>query len=330
MNRSIAVLVCIVLLLLSLPVVPARGAGGRSWTVIAGGVTKDMAVFLNAFFPRSIDVAVGDTVTWQFEGFHNVAFLGGTPMPSLVHPEGTSLVFNPQVVFPAGGRAYAGTGYVNSGLPLDPAKPFSYVLTFTKPGTYRYVCVVHGPGMGGTVVVKDKVTASPAAVAQQARRQQAAAIAGGQSLWKKHRVSRRGGEVVVPLIGDLRTGASIFRFTREPLRIPVGTTVTWTMQDPFEIHTVTFTGGKKPSSFEVVQPQAQGPPKVLVNPLAAMPTAHRNYDGTGYVNSGILYPPMAPANLPKSYSLTFLKAGRYEYWCITHAPYGMKGVVIVQ
>ena len=330
MNRSMAMLVCIALLLLSLPVVPARGAGGRSWTVIAGGGTKDMAVVSNAFHPRTVDVAVGDTVTWQFQGFHNVAFLGGTPLPPLEIHEGNTVLLNPQVLFPAGGRTYTGMGYANSGVPLDPAKPFSYALTFTKPGTYRYVCVVHGPGMGGTIVVKNKVSASPATVARQARQQQAATIRAGESLWKRHTTSRRGGDFVVPLVGDLRSGTSVMRFTREPLRVPVGATVTWVMQDPFEIHTVTFTGGKKPPSFELVQPQAQGPPKVLVNPLAAAPTGQRNYDGTGYVNSGILYPPMAPANLLKNYSLTFLRAGRYEYWCLTHASLGMKGVIIVQ
>lgn len=55
-----------------------------------------------------------------------------------------------------------------------------------------------------------------------------------------------------------------------------------------------------------------------------------NNDGTGYVNSGVLYPPMAPANLPKSYSLTFAKAGTYEYWCLVHVPNGMKGTSIVE
>lgn len=68
----------------------------------------------------------------------------------------------------------------------------------------------------------------------------------------------------------------------------------------------------------------------MLNPVAAAPTGHRTDDGSGYVNSGILYPPMAPANLPKSYSLTFLKAGRFAYWCLTHAQLGMKGVVIVE
>lgn len=329
MKRLLGFAACIVLAMMSITALPARGAG-RTWTVIAGGGTRDGTVFLNAYFPRTLEVGTGDTVRWQFEGFHNVAFLGGTAMPPLVVPEGDGLLLNPQVVFPVGGSSYAGMGYVNSGTPPEPGKPHAYTLTFTKPGTYRYVCVIHGPGMGGTVVVKEKGTGSPASVAQQARKQQAAAVDAGQTMWKKFRVSRRGGEVIVPMIGDLRTGASVFRFTPAPLRVPVGTTVTWTMQDPFEIHTVTFTGGKQVPAFEVVRPQPQGPPKIFVNPLAAKPTGHRNYDGTGFVNSGILYPPMAPAALPKSYSLTFLTPGRYEYWCITHAPYGMKGVIVVQ
>ncbi|HXF82560.1 MAG TPA: plastocyanin/azurin family copper-binding protein [bacterium] len=329
MKRIGPIALCVTLVMLSIAALPARGAG-RTWTVIVGGGTKDGTVFLNAFFPRTLEVATGDTVRWQFEGFHNVAFLGGTPMPPLVQPAGNDMVINPNVVFPVGGGAYAGEGYINSGIALDPTKPHAYSVTFTKPGTYRYVCVVHGPAMGGTVVVKDAVTGSPAALLREARRQQAAAVAGGQSMWKRFRVIRQGRDVAIPLIGDARVGASIFRFTPAPLRVTVGTTVTWQMADPFEIHTVTFTSGKRPPTFELIRPQQQGPPKVLLNPVAARPSGHRNYDGTGFVNSGILYPPQAPAGLPKNYSLTFLKAGRYEYWCITHAPYGMKGVIIVE
>ena len=52
----------------------------------------------------------------------------------------------------------AGTGYANSGVllpPMSPQGPHTYSLTFTKPGTYTYWCVVHVPvGMRGTVVVQ--------------------------------------------------------------------------------------------------------------------------------------------------------------------------------
>lgn len=318
-----------VILLISTSAVPAAGAK-RIWKVIAGGGTRDLAVVSNAFHPRTVEIAVGDTITWQFQGFHNVAFLGGGPIPPTEVQEGGKTYFNPQVLFPAGGPTYEGTGYRNSGVPADPSKPFSYSLTFTKPGTYRYVCVIHGPAMGGTVLVKSRAGGSPAAVTRRGRQEQAATISAGESLWKKLSVERSGGAYVVPMPGDARTGFSLLRFTRDPLVVPLGATVTWVMRDPFEIHTVTFTSGQKPPEFVLVQPQAQGPPKFQVNPKAAAPTPHKAYDGTGYVNSGILFPAGTPSNLPKSYTLTFLRAGWYEYWCLVHVAEGMKGVIIVK
>ncbi len=69
----------------------------------------------------------------------------------------TQMIFNPKVAFPSGGATYDGSGFVNSGLlflrvPPGSQKPPTYSLTFTKPGTYEYDCLLH-PGMDGTVTV---------------------------------------------------------------------------------------------------------------------------------------------------------------------------------
>ena len=319
----------LVALLLATPAPNARAAA-QTWTVIAGGATKDFAIYSNAYHPRAVDIAVGDTVKWVFEGFHNATFLGGQPYPPLEVKEGDKTYFNPQVFFPVGGNTYDGTSFVTSGVPPDPAKPFSYSLTFTKPGRYAYVCTIHGPGMGGTISVGERASSTPAAVLRRARAEQAATIKAGQTAMAAWKVERKGAAATVPLIGEIKTGYSIFRFTRTPLVVSRGTTVTWTMRDLFEIHTVTFTSGQKPPDFVIPEPQSQGPPKLLMNPKAAAPTMTKTYDGTGYLNSGILFPPGLPGNPPTSYSLTFTKSGRYEYWCIVHVPEGMKGTIVVR
>ena len=74
----------------------------------------------NTFSPSSIEVDVGDTVTFRWDGgFHNVDFDDGT----------------------------------RSGDPTDQAA-LEWSRTFTDPGTYPYVCVVHASvGMKGTVTV---------------------------------------------------------------------------------------------------------------------------------------------------------------------------------
>ena len=328
MKRHVALLMGLALLLLSTAALPAAGAK-QTWTAIAGGGAQDISIVLNAFFPRTLEIAAGDTVTWQVIGFHNIAFPGGTQLPRLEVQERDKVFIDPRVLVPAGGATFDGTGYHNSGLPPDPSKPFSYSLTFTKAGTYTYTCIVHGPGMSGKVMV-GAAKGSPASAAQRGKQEMAASLQAGQSAWKQSATTKKGSEVVVPLRGNLRSGYSIFRFTPQPLRVAVGTTVTWTMRDPFEIHTVTFTSGQKPPEFVLVQPQAQGPPKLQLNPVALKPAGGKTYDGTAFVNSAVLYPPEAPPNFPKSYSLTFAKAGTYEYWCLVHVPEGMKGTIIVR
>lgn len=331
--RKLLVIVLLAALAFGAVGVAPATAAVRKWTVIAGGGTKDVSVVANAFFPRTVEVSVGDTVSWQFQGFHQVSFLSGQPLPPFAVPDGNKLYVSPKVAFPAGGKTYAGAGFANSGLPPEDPQAiakFGYSLTFTKAGTYQYVCIIHGPAMSGTVVVKARATGSPSAALRRAQSTQTAAIRGGQKAWAAHKVERRGNAVIVPMIGDGKAGYSVFRFTRDSLVVPVGTPVTWVMRDPFEIHTVTFWGTGKPPAFIIPEPQPQGPPRLLINPQVTTPSGHKTFDGTGYVNSGILYPPGAPRNLPKSYTLTFSKAGRYTYVCVVHAAEGMYGTIVVK
>ncbi len=316
---------------------PHAGAQVRTWTVIAGGLTRDGSVWSNAFHPRVVDVAVGDVVEWQFAGFHNVAFAGGGQLPPLVVTEGKGMYMNPRVAFPAGSGEYDGHGYRNSGVPPEDlgvwaSLRYRYRLRFTKPGTYVYSCIVHGPAMSGVVRVHPQGTSlprDPAAAVLQAQQEQRATLQAGQRALAQLRPEvRADGEVRVNLVGDAQRGYSLMRFTRRPLVVPRGTTVTWEVQDPFEIHTVTFVGQEKVPAFVIPQPQRSGPPKLLVNPRVAAPTPQKTYAGGGYVNSGILVPVGAPG--PRSYSLRFTKSGTYTYWCPIHAPVGMKGVVVVR
>ena len=133
---------------------PTQAAPGHKWAVIVGGATADTSIYANAFFPKAIEIGVGDTISWQFEGFHNVAFLGGSATPAFAVPDGDKMYGNPLVFFPAGDNTYDGTGFHNSGVP-GPDGKLSYTLTFPKPGRYSYDCTIHS-GMRGTVIVTDK------------------------------------------------------------------------------------------------------------------------------------------------------------------------------
>ncbi len=50
------------------------GVGGTALAAPPPGVTKHADAL--SFFPRNVTVHVGDTVTWQFFGFHTVTFPG--------------------------------------------------------------------------------------------------------------------------------------------------------------------------------------------------------------------------------------------------------------
>ena len=309
--------------------VPSRATAASNWTVIVGGETPDNSVYANGFFPQALTIHTGDTVTWQFAGFHNVSFLSGAAAPAFAVKDGNDYVANPQVFLPVGGSTYDGTGFLGSGVPPS-EKPFSYALTFTKAGHYEYACTLH-PGMTGVVNVTDGgITETPEAALARGKTEQAASLAAGTKAFQGLDPQSAGTHVIVPLIGDKQARFSLLRFTRDPLVVATGTTVTWTIEDPFEVHTVTFAGDRKLPEFFTPQPQPGGAPKLLIDSVALTPTQTTSYDGTGWVNSGLLGAPGAPGNPPSSFSLTFTKPGRYVYWCLVHDHEGQQGVVIVK
>jgi plastocyanin len=135
-------------------------------TVKAGNDKKGVATL--AFFPAKKTVKVGQQVTFTMSNksteTHNVAFapedyakelaqafIGPTGLdPRTVYPSqppGTPLVVD--------GTAH-GNGFVNTGV-LDDDKatplPKSAVVSFSKPGTYQYYCIVHGAEMKGSITV---------------------------------------------------------------------------------------------------------------------------------------------------------------------------------
>ncbi len=75
-------------------------------------------------------------------------------------------------------------------------------------------------------------------------------------------------------------------------------------------------------AFIMPIPQKNGPPMLVFNPQVAFPVGGPAYDGTWFVNSGILVLPK-----PHPWALTFTKPGRYTYWCLIHT--GMNGHIAV-
>jgi plastocyanin len=333
--RRVTVLLFSSVLAISVLSLPGRAQPkGIRWKVSVGADTPDHSLQGQDFYPRMITVIAGDTITWTKSVVleHTVTFLSGAPRPNLAVPQPDKRVqFNSIVAFPQGGKVYGGTGMANSGVLEGTEK--TYTLTFTKPGRYVYVCLLH-PGMQGTVVVQAAGTKLPMTQADYNRvgaaqwAQSLAAWKQMQAAWKVSASTSSAGTVyTAPMVGNQEGHITLLRFTPAPLRIKAGSTVRWTMNDPQEIHTVTFQGTGELPSFLVTEQQAQAPPKIFFNPKIVPPSGGTRHTGNTYYNSGIL---VVNSPGPTAFSLTFTKPGTFTYWCVIHVPEGMRGTVIVQ
>ena len=279
------------------------------------GTGDATGVAANKFYPASLTIDAGDTVTWRAEGnAHTVAFLA----PGQTPPDPSS----PQAQGPAGGSTYDGTSFTNSGimLPLPPGVPAppgtvsSYSLTFPTAGTYQFHCLIH-PGMAGTLVVQAAGAAYPQTQAQvdaAAATAKAADIATGHQLeasFTPSATTNADGTKTYDLAAGIgKDNIEILRFISEKLDIHVGDSVVWTNLSNGEPHSVSF--GTEPQGA-----------------AAEAPAGGTTYPASGWTSSGLYLG--APLPGPHSYKLTFTKAGTYKYFCVLHDVVGMVGAVTV-
>lgn len=122
-------------------------------TAGTGALLPDIASVANLrFYPAVRTVKAGSSLTWTNrdpETPHTVTF--GTEPPG-----GPLGAFSPAGVDGAGHATItSGSQSVNSGV-IGAGLPFGteFTVTFTKPGTYQYICALHDDlGMTGTVIV---------------------------------------------------------------------------------------------------------------------------------------------------------------------------------
>ncbi len=348
------------------PAGPAQAA--RSLTVLTGA-GKD-TTDVNAFFPANMRVRAGDKVTWKLNSdeIHTVTFIGsakpdmavpisnGDPgefMPAFIVPvKGGSpadIMLNPQAAFPTRGpgtpaETNSGAGYFSSGVMSNqPAAPGAlpnntFELTFTKPGTYKYLCLVHPDFMKGTVEVVPNTAMDVPSQAQldaQAKMEMDPLLKLVDSAKEQGKQARvepgpnntnfvfvRAGNIDMDAVEQR---AQPLEFLPKQTTIKVGDTVIWSAS---YFHTITFSPVSPPADFIMPKPQPQGPPQILLNTQYVLPAKPAPvYDPTKFFNSGTLTPggPFGTA-----WALTFDKPGTYEYFCAVHRDEGMKGTIVVQ
>lgn len=328
---------------LILPALATAGIVGaqntaQTWEVQVGldapiGGDGPPAYSAQAYGPDPLIIHAGDTVRWIFAGFHTVTFWNMhepqrefAPGPNPGELMATAAFFGNVPLDRV--ATFDASQVINTGAPMGEGGPGqeapTFSMVFPNTGIFGYVCVLH-PGMRGTIEVREANAPLPETPAQAKTRGQntlnALVSKIRTDVGQVNRAAAGGVHAALAGVGD-GFGASALLFAPGELRVNRGDTVVWTLQDPFEIHTVTFTSGAQPPEFVDIRPQPQGPPQVVVPANVASPQGGNVYNGTGYVNSGI----MTPAN---SFILKFdAPAGTYDYLCIVH-PF-MRGTVTVQ
>ncbi len=313
----------------ALLVTPFGALAAQTFTVSAGAESSGGDVQLNEFAPNQITVNVGDTVTWKLDSteFHDVLFTSGAPAHNFVLPGPDGVFLNPVAAMPAGGATYDGTGVIGSGL-LN--KGQTYSLTFSKAGTFTYLCAIHA-GMGGTIKVVDNGQGVDTQAALDARK----------TAQVNADLATKAIPVIMGNVGELTTEgtalgiaagvedapADVQRFLPRRVTIREGEAVTWIWKTQETPHTVTFLGGAPAPDVVMPQPQAGGPPKLQLNPVVLAPAGDAaNWNGAGYLNSGFLQP--MPGQPTPAFTVRFQSPGTFDYLCVLHA--GMVGTVVVE
>jgi len=332
---------------------PLPPAEARLLTVLVGAGTDTVAV--NAFLPSRVTIRAGDTIMWELnhpEEFHTTVFLSDAKAPPVFVPVPgggpRELQVNQELAFPTSGptkpaEVYDGTGFYTSGIMYNfPAGPpgvppnYDLRLTFSKPGTYEYLCVLHPP-MKGTVTVvaaNDPDVPTQAEINAQAKKKEDILKAeidrlvaagssagselgpGGTTIW----------HVQAGAAGDPPT-ALAFDFLPGDITVQEGDTVIWTS---VMYHNVTFHPGRLPPDLMPQISSANVPEILTLNPEVVFPIKPAGeFDGTGFWSSGIIGNDFAPLPGGKSFAMTFSKPGTYRYVCAVHRVLGMEGTVTV-
>lgn len=308
------------------PGVPQLSAphANTNWTMLTGGANKNYAFQALDYYPNTITIDAGDTVTFTVQGgaggdAHTVSFVPvGAKMPSPIALKDEQ---------PYGGSTISGKKIVNSGILVGGQ---SFTVKFTVPGTYRIVCLFHEPAMEGSVVVQKAGTPYPHDAAYYRRlaaSQLRADLNGARASVREFPFKPGGTTLAVGIDPQLvqypPSDLTVLRFldTANPAKAPASgnftvktnTVVTFVNETSNEPHTVSINVEGK-SGVPGIPPD----PPVNAAPRGGVTTD----DGSKVVNSGTFLG-------GQNFRVMFSKAGTYAYGCIYHANSGMDGTITV-
>lgn len=300
-----------------------------TWNIGTGASYNYYSDQLLDFLPTAITINAGDSIA-----FHVASGAGGDPHTVAFVPSTTKVPppGDPNNLSPAGGTIVDGTKFVNSGI-LFGGQVFT--LRFSKPGTFRILCLFHEPAMVMTVTVQPTGTPYP-------HNAQYYLNVGATDEWQDFFEARQsvaqfpfpsGGTTFAAgvdpgLVHFPPPDSTILRFLNSnqwslvanggSKTIKAGTVITWVNETSNEPHTVTVLPAGQTELPAALTPD----PAVNAVPYPSVTI----FDGTKLVNSGTLV--RAPG-APFAFAVKFTKPGVYHYACIYHDNSGMDGVITV-
>ena len=227
-----------------------------------------------------------------------------------------------------GTQAFYNSGY------LPDAAVFSVKLSASvKPGTYRFMCLLHRGAMTGslTVVESSKAVPAPATLKSNGDALVQKIVAGLKPATDAA-FNLSGGKAVAGVGAQEVPQGFATVFGPKQAQIPVGGSVTWNVFGP---HTISFNAPQDAVGALVKTPDGSwalngkalapagwpgAPPPPAAAPGAPPPSAPilvdaGTWDGKGVHSSGLIlsFPPVIFA-----YKLTFAQAGTYKVVCLIH------------
>ena len=331
----------------------------RELSVLVGAGEKTTAI--NVFFPRSVRIRAGDTVTWRMntEGDpQTVTFSDQRPEDDVIpvptsgaadpfFSGGSSMsMLNPNLLYPTRREddpveVWRGAGYVNSGIMfpkphLPPGFPQidTFSLRFDKPGAYPYFCGMHDFHKGVVVVEPQSALDVPGQeeIDDQGENEMEyyKELTGGLRvvLTSDRIMDKEAGpddsSVYLVSAGMGPPEAELTEFIPNRLKIDKGDTVVWASS---RWHSVVFNpGGAFPPMYTPMQGD-DGTLLMVINHQVLLPIkAGEDFTGEGLYSSGLIGYGSRPGGV--GYSLTFAVTGTFRYSCPIHP--GMVGTIEVQ
>ncbi len=316
---------------------PALASASQNYTVLVGSENTNMGVTIMGYYPHTVRIHTGDSVTWQINSHepHTVTFLAGGSLGPLIFPGPLGFQVNSDAYFatPTNGL-YDGSTYMNSGwMTIDPGGVQDFTLTFTAEGVFDYLCYIHGQMMKGSVEVvgPDVAVPSPADVLAKGMAELKADWLNVPTVLAKAKA-----QIVPPTknpdgtfthtitMGYESGNIAILKFFPSRDTVQPGDTVVWTMPSLIgegAPHTVTFFNGTPDQPLIIVSGSV-----ALVNPAVLFPSLSviqgTPLNNTDYFNSGIMG--------QGSFSLKIGDvSGVLNYECALHDTSGMAASLFV-